>query len=60
MEQKRNKSSTQEAIIGNNISNLIHEREMINSRIERMIYGLIEIRKKATIDIYMFIEGLMV
>lgn len=30
----------------NNISNLIHEREMINSRMERMIYGSIEIREK--------------
>ena len=31
----------------NNISNLIHEREMINSRMERMIYGSIEIREKS-------------
>ena len=31
----------------NNISNLIHEREMINSRMERMIYGSIEIRERA-------------
>lgn len=47
MEQKQNKSSTQEAIMENNISNLIHEREMINSRMERMIYGSIEIREKS-------------
>ena len=31
----------------NNISNLIHEREMINSRMESMIYGSIEIREKS-------------
>ncbi len=44
----------------NNISNLIHEREMINSRMKRMIYGSIEIREKSNNRyIYMFIEGLM-
>ena len=31
----------------NNISNLIHEREMINSRMERMIYGSLEIIEKS-------------
>ena len=31
----------------NNISNLIHEREMINSRMEKLIYGSIEIREKS-------------
>ena len=30
-----------------NISNLIHEREMITSRMERMIHGSIELREKS-------------
>ena len=43
----------------NNISNLIHEREMINSRMERMIYGSIEIREKSNnryIYVYIIID----
>ena len=32
----------------NNISNLLYEREMINSRMERMFYGSIEISETNT------------
>ena len=40
----------------NNISDLLHEREIINSRIGKMIYGSMEIRENNEKKIYMFTE----
>ena len=41
-----------------NISNLLHERELLKSRSEKMIYGSIEIREHNG-SIFMFILGMI-